>query len=381
MSPGYLDRTLDNPLEDAPSKEPLELFVTALGRELPPNLSLYEMQIEIVRRLCHRFNLRPPISGIKIRTFLEIVGIYLDEAPNAHSTGFVYNKVMSRYEIRTRPCFHQEWSLEVWHEVWEVLFWRCFHKIKWWKQWALDEKINSPHDKADEFAFHLLLSPQSVPPQAKKRGYDVYEVAKHYGVPTNLAFRALNLYTAYEHPVLMALLRLNVPAPALSQSSVKINLFSDSDAASKMAHAQVWRKFFKKGKKWEDVYGLDVQEQQRRCDEGKSFKSLSEYLSRDNILSFEAIDPIYQYGCQPEPRDWTVPHVLGLDLRTDLSIITRQSPHNSNEIFLQIMPPKSKNAFLPSPMSALDVLMWDEQKKFQRAAQVIGNRSRSPVAY
>ena len=375
MSPGTSDRTLDDPFEDHPAKESLEQFMVVLGRELPRTLNAREMQTEIIRRLCREFKLKPPVLSKAIKTFLELVGIHLEDAPRAHSTLFTWNRVMSRYEIKTRTCLKQEWSLEVWHEVSEIIFWRCYHRIKWWKKWAASNKFYKPHNYGDEFAYRLLLSPQSVSSQAKKRGYNVYEVAKYYRVPTNFAFRALGSCTNYEHPVLMALLHLNTHPPSLQQTSCQKDLFEENDGASQMVHAVVWKKFYKSGKSEEDVYDLDFPGQQLRGAEEKSFKLLNNYLKINKTLSFEAIDPIYRYGRQEEVREWTVPHILGLNIPTDLTVMTRQSPHSKSEILLQITLPRYKNALVPSPKSAFDLICWEEQKQFQQAARSIEARS------
>ena len=384
MTFGTTDRTLDDPFENQPAKEPLEQFVMVLGRELPRTLKPREMQMEIIRRLCHEFNLRPPVLSVAIKNFLELVGIHLNDAPRAHSTLFIWNPEMSRYEIKTRTCWQQEWSLEIWHEVSEIIFWRCYHKIRWWKQWAASNRLVKPHDDGDEFAYHLLLSPQSVPSQAKKRGYNVYEVAKYYRVPTHFAFRALSSCNNYEGPVLMALLHLNARPPTSPQTPCPKDLFAETVGVNQTAHAVVWKRFFKKRKDEEDVYGLDFQGHQLRNAEKKAFELLYKYLKTNNTLSFEAIDPIYRYGCQQEVREWTVPHILGLDIPTNLTVMTRQSPHDSNEILLQIMLPRFKNAFLPSPKSVLDLILWEEQKQFQQAARSIEARSSrraSPTPY
>lgn len=369
------DRTLTNPYGDHPAKEPLERFIIVLGRELPRNLNPREMQIEVIRQLCRHFGFKPPILSSKIKTFLEFVGIHLEDAPRAHDTTFIWNRVMERYEIKTRTCWLNEWSVDIWHEVSEIIFWRCYHKIGWWKQWAIKNKITQPHNYGDEFAFQLLLSPQSVPAQAKKRGYNVYGVADYYRVPTNLAFRALSSCNNYEHPVLMALLHLNVRPPSTQQTSCQEDLFAEYDVPGEIAHARVWKKFYNHGRVAEDVYGLGVQERHLRSNEEKAFQSLKSYLKTNNILSFEAVDPIYRYNFDKESKEWTVPHILGLDLPTELTVITQRSPHNSNEIFVQIMLPRFKDAFKPKPKSALDLIFWEDQKQFQQAARNVEART------
>lgn len=371
MPSGTFERTLDNPFGNHPAKEPFEQFVDLLGRELSPHETLHEMQIQIAQLLCREFNFKPPVHSDKIKKFLDFVGIHLDEAPQAQSTLFMWNPVMSRYEIKTRTCWQQEWSLDISHEVWEIIFWRCYHKIRWWKQWAANNKVSTPHDKADEFAYHFLLSPQSVAAQAKKRCYNVYEVAKYYSVPTNLAFRALSCCNNYEHPVMMALLHLNAGQPSPEKVSCLIDLFNQSQG---FAHAKVWKRFIKPGKAQQDNCGLDFQGYQLQEAETKAFKVLDKYLKTNETISFEEIDPLYCYGRHSEPKEWTVPHVLGLDLPTPMTVITQQSPYKSSELLLQIMPPRFTSAYIPPKFGASDFVCWSEQTQFQQAARSIQPR-------
>jgi len=368
MLDGYQDRTLSNPSENNLANTRLERFVALLGYELSPNLTVWEMLPEIARRLCQEFNLKPPILSDKIRTFLEEAGIHLEDDPYCDSTTFFYNRTMSRYEIRTRSCFQGEWSLEIGHELWEILFWRCFHKIDWWKDWAIRNKITKPHDKADEFAFHLLLSPGSVPAQAKKCGHDVYAVARYYRVPTNLAFRALSSYGRYKHPVVMALLKLNTSPPKSPQPFCMGDLFADISPSYELAHAEVYNKFYKSGKGAIEIASHDVQ---RYMTKVQSLSDLSSHLKRKSVLSFETFDPIYRRCQQPQPQEHTVTHILGLDLNTELTVITRQAPTRPNEIFVQIMPPQFKEAFLLPAPTAWELVTREDEKQFRQAARSI----------
>ena len=232
--------------------------------------------------------------------------------------------------------------------MWEILFWRCFHRIRWWKDWAAQKGYDRPHDKADEFAFLLLLSPQSVPAQARKRYYDVYEVAKHYSIPTNLAFRALQSYTHFPHPILMAVLRLGVPPPLPRQPSLEESLFADDDVSTDAVYARVYQKANKRGIQRKADAALPHCEWQQdfRATE-RSFEILSKHFRKDNTPRIAAQDPMYCYCRQEDARDWTVQHVFGVDLPKEVCVITRQSPRCSDEIFLQVIPCGYKDAFMP----------------------------------
>lgn len=348
MSLVWREHSLENPAVNQRCGEPLEALVTEIGRDLNPAGDCGCSLEEIVRRVCRAFKLKPPITGEKIRTFLETANIYHEVVPNAGDTTFLYNQFMCRWEIHTRPCATYEWSRELWHEVWEILFWRCFHRIRWWKDWAVGQGYDKPHDKADEFAFLLLLSPQSVPTQAKKRQYDVYEVAKYYSIPTNLAFRALQSYTRFPHPILMVVLRLGVPPPVPRQPSLEDGLFADDEVPTDAVYARVYQKANKKGLSWGDVAALPHGEWQQdfRAVE-RSFETLSKHFRKDNILRIAAQDPMYCYCRQENPRSWPVQHVFGVDLPKEVCVITRQSPRCSDEIFLQVVPCGHQDAFLP----------------------------------
>jgi len=375
MSLVWREHSLDDPAENQCCGNRMEALVTEIGRDLKPGQGCECTLEEIVRRVCCAFHLKPPITGEKIRTFLETSAIYHEVAPSVGHTTFLYNRRMSRWEIHTRPCATYEWSREVWHEVWEILFWRCFHRITWWKTWAARHGYNKPHDKADEFAFLLLLSSQSVPAQAKKRHYDLYEVAKYYGVPTNLAFRALQSYPRFSHPVLLAVLRLNVPPPVQTQPSPAKGLFEEYDVPADAVYAEVYHKANRPGPKTiahENLQSAQWQYEWRGMK--KTFAILSEHLRRGNTLRIASDDPIYGYCRQAEPKHWTVPHLFGADLVTEVSVITRQSPRSSNEIFLQVVPPGNEADFMPGSTGLLDVALRVEQLEWQRAARSIKKR-------
>ena len=343
----WREQTLSNPAVDEPCGEKLEKLVNEIGWQLKPGYGDECSQVEVVRRVCRAFHLRPPITGEKIRTFLEESGIYHEVSGNAGDTTFFYNRVMSRWEIHTRPCFTYEWSREVWHEVWEILFWRCFHTIPWWKGWAAQKGYDRPHDKADEFSFLLLLSSGSVPAQAKNRHYDVYGVADYYTVPTSMAFWALRRYTRFSHPLLMAVIRLDVrshkPTAALGEG-----LFEEYRTPSTSVYAQVYYKVYKPG--YDAVLPaevIDPQWQWEHHDLQQSFKTLSQNLSQNNILCVSPDDPMYRYCRQEEPKLWKVQHLFGVDLLKEVCVITRQSPRCSDEIFLQVFPCGYEDTFLP----------------------------------
>lgn len=344
----WREQTLSNPAENEPCSEKLEKFVKDIAWQLKSGHGDECSQEEIIRRVCNKFNLKPPITGGKIRTFLEESGIYHEVSGNAGDTTFFYNRLMSRWEIHTRPCATYEWSREVWHDVWEILFWRCFHVIPWWKEWAAQKGYLRPHDKADEFAFLLLLSSLSVPAQARKRLYDVYGVADYYTVPTSLAFRALQSYTRFSHPLLMAVLRLDVRPPEPKQSSIGGGLFEEYNAPATSVYAQVYHKVNKPGYErpgYDAV--LDPRWQQEHRDLQQSFKTLSHHLRQKSIVCVSPDDPMYRYCRQAEPRAWVVQHLFGVDLPKEVCVITRQSPRCSNEIFLQVIPCEYEDAFMP----------------------------------
>ena len=106
----WREQTLSNPAVDKPCGEPLEALVTEIGRDLKPGSDCECSLEEIVRRVCRIFKLTPPITGEKIRTFLETARIYHDVAPSGGDTTFFYNQLMSRWEIYTRLCATYEWS-------------------------------------------------------------------------------------------------------------------------------------------------------------------------------------------------------------------------------------------------------------------------------
>ena len=372
------DHSLDNPAINAPCSRELETLVGQIGRELVPGGDYECSQEEIARRVCGAFKLKPPILEAKIIVFLETAGIYQKNAPAAKDTTFVYNQIMSRWEIHTRTCAPHQWSREVWHDFWEILFWRFYHRIPWWREWAAGQKYYKPHDSADRFAFLLLLSSKSVPAQARKRCYDVYEVAKYYSVPTNFAFNALASCPKSPHPLLMAVVRLDVAAPAKVQISLDGDLFAQDDRLAAPVHAQVYQKTYKRasGIRAPGFYMSAEQQKEERVLE-RTFKALSEYFRKNSILEVLGDDPMYYNSRQTEARIQTVLHLFGLDLDTEVSVITRQSPYNSKEIFLQVVPPGEAARFMPRVSGPEDAAEWMMQQGWKRADG--GVKARPPV--
>ena len=364
------DHSLDNPATDAPCSRQLEALVGEIGRELRPGGDYECSQEEIARRVCGAFKLKPPILEAKILIFLETAGIHQKNAPSAKDTTFVYNRLMSRWEIHTRPCAPHDWSREIWHDVWEILFWRCYHRIPWWREWAAGKKYDKPHDSADRFAYLLLLSPQSVPAQARKRYYDVYEVAKFYGVPTSLAFNALSSCRRLSHPLLMALLRLDAPAPVEIQATLDGDLFARDDRLADPVHAHVYQKTYKpaSGVRVSGSY-MSAQQQEEEWAVEQTFVALSKHFHKNSILEVLGDDPMYYNSRQAEARLQTVLHLFGLDLETEVSVITRQSPRDCKEIFLQVVPPEEAAGFMPHVSGPEDAAMRVMLQDWRRAAR------------
>ena len=369
------DYSLDNPATDAPCSREMEALVGEIGRELRPGGDYECSQEEIARRVCGTFKLKPPILEAKILIFLEMANIYQKNAPAAKDTTFVYNRLMSRWEIHTRTCAPYDWSREIWHDVWEILFWRCYHRIPWWRAWAAGMKYYKPHDSADRFAYLLLLSPQSVPAQARKRCYDVYEVAKFYSVPTSLAFNALSSCRRLSHPLLMALLRLDAPAPVEIQITLERGLFVPDSRLADPVHAHVYQKTYKpaSGIRAPGSY-MSAQQQQEKWAMGWTFEALSKHFHKNSILEVLGDDPMYYNSRQTEARVQTVLHLFGLDLETEVSVITRQSPRDCKEIFLQVVPPGEAAGFMPRVSGPEDAAVRVMLQDWRRAARGVNQR-------
>ena len=364
------DHSLENPATNAPCSREMEALIGEIGRDLRPGGDYECSQEEIARRVCSVFKLKPPILEAKILIFLEMANIYQKNAPAAKDTTFVYNRLMSRWEIHTRTCAPHDWSREVWHDVWEILFWRCYHRISWWREWAAGKKYDKPHDSADRFAFLLLLSPQSVPAQARKRCYDVYEVAKFYGVPTSLAFNALSCCPKLSFPLLMAIVRLDAAAPAETQMTLDGDLFAQDDRLAAPVYAHVYQKAYKRASGVrEPGFYLSAQQQKEERVMEWTFTALHKHFRKNNILEVLGDDPMYYNSRQAEARVQTVLHLFGLDLDTEVSVITRQSPRDCKEIFLQVVPPAEAAGFMPRVSGPEDAAMRVVLQDWRRAAR------------
>lgn len=374
QSENWTDHSLSNPAVNLPCAEPLENFVKKLGWMLNPKNEEKCNREEIARLLCREFKLKPPITGDKIRTFLEVTGIYHEVAPCNKETTFISNRLMARWEIHTRPCATYEWSREVWHEVWEILFWRCFHLIPWWKGFAQKNGWHRPHDGADDFAYQVLLSSASVSAMARNRGYDLYDIANHYTVPTNFAFRALSSCTSSSRPLIYAVIRLNARPAQTQQSSLSGGLFGEEELLEDVVHAQVYHKSCRLNFTVDTDEPLSPDQQQEWNDQDRTFKSLSKHLRNGSVLQTEGNDPLYCYSRQPEPKQWIVSCLFGLNLPTEVAVITQQSPRCDDEIFLQIVPPRAAETFCPPPPAlptSEELLQHMIRSEWRQAAQTL----------
>ena len=240
---------------------------------------------------------------------------------------------------------------------------------------AAGQKYYKPHDSADRFAFLLLLSSKSVPAQARKRCYDVYEVAKFYGVPTGVAFNALSSCPRFSHPLLMAVVRLDAAAPAKIQTSLDGDLFAQDDRLAAPVYAHVYQKTYKpaSGIRAPGPY-KGAQQQEEEWAAERTFKALSKHFHKNSILEVLGDDPMYYNSRQPEARVQTVLHLFGLDLDTEVSVITRQSPRDCKEIFLQVVPPEEAAGFMPRVSGPEDAAARVMLQDWRRAARGVKQR-------
>ena len=204
-------------LKEHPNKrggECLEQLVSHIGREMRPfpERPPYTLQ-EFVWKFTKFMNLREMPIRAHIERLLEELGIFWEIENKEYAPTFFYEPNNRRWEIHT-SSMEDEWtSIKILHEVFEIVCWRCYYRIPWWKQWAASQGMTNPHDKAEEFAFLVVLPDGKFRALAKKMKYDLWALAGVCRVPSTVCFQALNRHIGFDYPMFHAWLRCEQQPP------------------------------------------------------------------------------------------------------------------------------------------------------------------------
>ena len=173
----------------------------------------------------------------------------------------------------------------------------------------------------------------------------------------------------------MALLRLDAPAPVEMQTTLERGLFVPDSRLADPVHAHVYQKTYKpaSGIRAPGPY-KGAQQQEEEWAAERTFKALSKHFHKNSILEVLGDDPMYYNSRQPEARVQTVLHLFGLDLDTEVSVITRQSPRDCREIFLQVVPPEEAAGFMPRVSGPEDAAARVMLQDWRRAARGVKQR-------
>ncbi len=197
-------REMVAPAIDRPCSRKLEDLLRHIGWSLQPEADRPGRTIEdFVTAFRKAFKLSLPIAP-QMTKFLSEAGIemnWLEERKGVNvDASYDYDAASQKWQIYVRSGLGIFEPRAILHEVYEIFFWRCYHVIPWFKDWAIQNKIYDPHDKADDYASLMMLPRRKFCNLAKKLDYDIWRLASHCQVHPNSCFNAVTRYASFKHP-------------------------------------------------------------------------------------------------------------------------------------------------------------------------------------
>lgn len=314
---------------DSPGGKGLEDLVTYIASEMAP--CAYRPPYDL-QDLAWKFTKFTDLRDIPIRKHLDRLLDMLGIAWVAHGQSFeptfFYNEANKRWEIHT-PGLDDAWtSVKIIHEVFEIVCWRCQHRIYWWKKWAASQGLTDPHKKAEAFAFLVVLPNGKFRGMAKKLKYDMWALAGICQVPPHLCFRAINEHVGLPYPMFHAQLRFGVALPDQPPG-----LFDDAPIESQ---AQVKRKAYKVRRKdgqidWSD---LDAEEWLRWSAVG----DMEKFSAKDAYISMGLDDVVETARKRSGFVVTKARRVAGMPLGSIATVIVRTPERSIDSVYFQVIP-------------------------------------------
>ena len=195
-----------------PAGEAMELFCLELGERLRKSPVPVELSAKYIARcfLLH-FDINWPVMS-KLGETLDLLGIsWLSNCsiPTNLSACYIYDRQADIWEIQVRDGAPRMESVYVMHELYEILWWRCYYLIPEWRQWAAAAQMSSPHTNAEDFARAVVLPQQPFETQAVENGYNPVTLAAIFQTAPGYCFQSL-LYLTYPLPYIQLRIDLDV---------------------------------------------------------------------------------------------------------------------------------------------------------------------------
>lgn len=296
-----------------PAGKAMEDFCLQWGESLRNSSQPVELSaVRIADTFRMHFGLRCPVMP-QLGETLDLLGIGwvnnipIPEGMNAY---FVYNRQQSKWELCVRDDRPSMESVNILHELYEILWWRCYYLIPEWEQWASSAKMLHPHDTADDFARAVVLPRYALEKQAADNGHNPLIVAGIFQTAPGYCFMSF-LRLTFRIPYIQLRIDFDVKTDQVG--------FCFDDKPLMQAHikskgAKIRSNASKK--KWESMLVLDD-----ALSDQRKFVSVEDWI-------WKAVN---------EKRDEAryVNILFAISLPTPVYVVVR---HNYNKAFVQIVP-------------------------------------------
>ena len=322
------------PAIDRPLSPKLESFLTDICwrlQEMPdrPRMTLQDF----ANALRTEFKLGIPLMP-QLHKFLAELGVGLEWRDKAEGLdgSFDYNPVKGRWEIYIPADLGQRESFVIMHEVFELVSWRCHHRIPWWAEWARQEGCADPHKKADEFAFFTVLPNHKFRNRAKKHDYDLWEMSTLCQASQGPCFQALTRFVHFPFPFFHALLSVG------AQPEQPWMIFEDDKVSTR-----VLRRNYKKPT--EDEAGIDWEK--LNPDYLLSWEAVRVFSSETKAQPLPGKNDCFELGCddlvyrakvEAQTLKATTDRIAGVTLDVPVDVIVRPKPDQLSLVYLQMVP-------------------------------------------
>jgi len=210
------------------------------------------------------------------------------------------------------------------HEAYEFLFWRCFHQIDWWQEWAEQKNYVDPHNQADSFAALVVLPYWSFMNAAKRHKCNIWSLSGYCEVSPGYCFYAINRFVKYDFPFFHALLHIDVKFKQLS-------MFPDDDNTN----YKVLMKAFMQPqdeKMWKQVSA--------QCREAAyAMEDIHMYFPpKDSIRELVEDDIVNKARLSKEPDCLSTNRLAGLHLHAPVDAIVLPNIYETRQVYVQAVP-------------------------------------------
>lgn len=319
------------PFPDVPASPMLERFVESIGKKYKARGrgklgSLQTLAGEFRRRF--RIGTRVRVQIYKLAKDLGVEIVNVASHPKAGLYGrSTYNPDLSRYEVHIPPLMKQDEGVTVLHEIFELLFWRCHHRIEWWEDWIRIQRIHDPHLVADQFALKVILSSHRVRKYVKEQGLNPWSMADSFELWPGICTLGIIQYIGFPCPFLQVFLDMR-------DSSVQQPLL-DFNGTGKFATI---KQIHMKSRDLISNY---------QCQEMNELEQI--FKKRADTIEIPCGDFISEVRESGMARGAYQEKVLGVSLKSPVYVMARP---RKNQIILQYVPINSESILNPAALKS-----------------------------